>query len=85
MPARGDSLAVVPSWQLVSKLPDALRLSAAPRAPFWKPVHEANERASGLAFAQYIRQHVFKHAVNHRDGQGFSCPMTCRKLLRWRI
>src|ERR1700730_7173288 len=27
----------------------------------------------------------FKHAVNHRDGQGFSCPLTCRKLLRWRI
>jgi anti-sigma regulatory factor (Ser/Thr protein kinase) len=26
-------------------------------------VHKANERASGLAFAQYIRQHVFKHAV----------------------
>src|SRR3984893_4133202 len=53
----------------------------APRAPIRRPLHEANERASGLAFAQYIRQHVFKHAVNHRDGQAFSCPMTCREAV----
>src|SRR6266699_2941657 len=46
----------------------------APRAPIRRPVHKANERASGLAFAQYIRQHVFKHAVNHRDGQGVFVP-----------
>jgi hypothetical protein len=34
-------------------------------------VHKANERASGLAFAQYIRQHVVKHAVNTVMGKGF--------------
>src|SRR6185437_696065 len=26
-----------------------------------------------------------EHADNYRDGQAFSCPLTCRKLLRWRI
>jgi len=34
-------------------------------------VHKANERASGLAFAQYIRQYVFKHAVNTVMGKRF--------------
>src|SRR6266704_4953547 len=46
----------------------------APRAPIRRPVHKANERASGLAFAQYIRQHVFKHAFILRDGQGVFVP-----------
>src|SRR3984957_8823167 len=42
-----------------------------PRAPIRSPVHKANERASGLAFAQYIRQYVFKHAVMTVTGKGF--------------
>jgi hypothetical protein len=33
-------------------------------------LHQADERASGLAFAQYIRQHVSRHAVNTVMGKG---------------
>jgi hypothetical protein len=36
-----------------------------------RSVHKANERAFGLAFAQYIRQHGFEHAVNTVTGQRF--------------
>ncbi len=31
-------------------------------------MHNANERAFGIAFAQYIRQHVSQHAVNRLMG-----------------
>src|SRR5215472_15653768 len=70
-PGHDSLLAVISCWQLVSKLPNACWLSADPRAPIRGPVHKANERASGLAFAQYIRQHVSKHAVNTVMGKGF--------------
>jgi hypothetical protein len=34
-------------------------------------VHASNERASGLAFAQYIRQHTTKAHPTYCDRQGF--------------
>jgi hypothetical protein len=59
------------------KMPDVPLLLLAPRGPYpdmcfiKRRVHKANERAFGLAFAQYIRQHGFEHAVNTVTGQGF--------------
>jgi hypothetical protein len=54
----------------VSKRLNAFQLSADPRATIRRHVHKTNERASGLAFAQYIRQHVSRHAVNTVMGKG---------------
>ena len=42
----------------LSARPDPFGCLMNPRAAVRRPVHKANERASGLAFAQYIRQHV---------------------------
>ncbi|HTU06811.1 MAG TPA: hypothetical protein VMG13_14760, partial [Trebonia sp.] len=44
-------------------------------------VHGPNERASGLAFAQYIRQHTSRAYPHTATDKAFLAPMTMQKAV----